>query len=555
MRIVGVSAVLLISACGLSLLAQQPQAPEPASPPSASPSQTTGQQTTGTDEQDATPVQQRDQQIRQFDPLDRIDDKESKAREKASRDAEKRRDEGQSPTPGSIAATERDRTRPDQGPQVVDDDATEEPVQEYTGPAVLSRSYSVSRPLIPQQLKWAENVGVSLIYDTGVSRVINANGSLSNASLIGTLFTWGLSGRHYFRHDQIGVNYTGSYSQYAGGTAFTGSNNTVTVDYSHVLSRRLTLNVTGIGSILSQNYVLDNGTIGPETTVANINLSSSPNIQITDYGTKQFSTQIDVTFQQSARMSFDGGVSYFAVVRDAPGLLGMTGEQGRGDMNYRLTRKMTVGAYYSYSYYIFPHGFGTTGTNTVGGIFSYAFSNTTQVRFRGGISDVDSREFQPVTIAPAIAALLGQSSGLIDAYAKVLTSDISAQFVKDFRHGKTASLAYAHGVSPGNGVYQTSAQQSVSGNFVMPLYRVYSIQASFGRDSLTAIGVSQATLGNYSSEYGRVTVSRAFRRGLALKFSAEFRHYVVSDSAILENQLMLTSGVTWGPPGGKLWPF
>jgi len=177
---------------------------------------------------------------------------------------------------------------------------------------VLSRSYSVSRPLIPEQLKWTENVGVSAIYDSGVSRAITADGSLSNASLIGTLFTWGLSGRHYFRHDQIGVNYTGSYSQYAGGTAFTGSNNTVTVDYSHVLSRRLTLNVTGIGSILSQNYVLDNGTIGPETTVANINLSSSPNIQITDYGTKQFSTQIDVTFQQSARLSFDGGVSYFA---------------------------------------------------------------------------------------------------------------------------------------------------------------------------------------------------------------------------------------------------
>ena len=551
MRIVGICAVLLTSACGLSLLAQQPpRAPEPAPPP-----QTAGQQTTGADEQVATPVQQRDQQIRQFDPLDRSDDKESKAREKAARDAEKRRDEAQTPTPGSIAATERDRTRPDQGPQVVDDDATEEPVQEYTGPAVLSRSYSVSRPLIPQQLNWSEHVGVSLIYDSGVSRVINADGSLSNASLVGTLFTWGLSGRHYFRHDQIGVNYTGSYSQYAGSTPFTGSNNSVTVDYSHVLSHPHTLNVTGLGSILSQNYVLDNGVIGPETTVANINLSSSPNIQITDYGTKQFSTQIDVTFQKSARLSFDGGVSYFAVVRDAPGLLGMTGEQGRGDMNYRLTRKMTVGAYYSYSYYIFPRGFGTSDTNTFGGIFSYALNSTMELRLRGGVSDVNSREFQPVEIAPAIAALLGQTSGLIDAYTKVLTSDISAQFVKDFRRGKTASLAYAHGVSPGNGVYQTSEQQSISGNFVMPLYRVYSIQASFGRDTLTALGISQSTLGSYSSEYGRVALSRAFRRGAALNFSAEFRHYIVSNSAILENQLLLTSGVSWGPPGGKLWPF
>lgn len=178
-----------------------------------------------------------------------------------------------------------------------------------------------------------------------------------------------------------------------------------------------------------------------------------------------------------------------------------------------------------------------------------------QVRFRGGLSDVNSREFQPVGIAPAIAALLGTNSGLIDAYTKVLTSDISAQFVKDFRRGKTASLAYAHGVSPGNGVYQTSEQQSISANFGMPLYRVYSLQASFGRDTLTAVGVSQSTLGSYSSEYAQLTLSRAFRRGVALNFSAQFRHYIVSDSAILENQLMLTSGVSWGPPGGKLWPF
>jgi hypothetical protein len=576
MRIVGVCAVLLTSACGLSLLAQQPQASEPASTPPASSSpaptsqtpesqttgsqttgtQSTGTQTTGTESPDLTPIEQREQQIRQFDPLDRGEDKESRAREKAARDAEKRRDDEQTPLPGSIAATERDQSRPDRGPQVSEDDTTEEPVQEYTGPAVLSRSYSVSRPLIPQQLKWTESVGINFSYNSGAIETVNANGSLSSAALLGTMVNWAISGRHYFRRDQIAVNYAGSYSQYgAGPSAFNGLNNSIAVDYSHVLSRRVRLNVTGLGSMLSQNYVLDNATLSPETSVANINLASSPNIQITDAGTKQFSTQIDLTFQQSSRLSFDGGVSYFAVVRDAPGLLGMTGEQGRGDMNYRLTRQMTVGAYYSYSYYIFPQGFGTTDTNTVGAIFSYAFTSTMQLRLRGGISYVNSREFQPAIIAPYIAALLGQTSGLIDAYTKVATSDISAQFVKDFRRGKTFTVAYAHGISPGNGIYQTSEQQSMSANFGMRFFRTYQLGASVGRDTLTAVGVSQATLGSYASEYGRITLSRGFHNGVALNFAAEFRHYVISNSAVLENQLHLTSGVSWGPPGGKLWPF
>lgn len=237
MRIVGVYAVLLTSACGLSLLGQQPQASDPASPQPASASQAPESQTTGTDSPEITPVQQRDQQVRQFDPLDRGDDKESKAREKAARDAEKRRDEGQTPIPGSIAATERDQARANQGPQVSEDDTAEEPVQEYTGPAVLSRSYSVSRPLIPQQLKWTESVGVSLSYSTGATEAINANGTLGSAALLGAMLNWGISGRHYFRRDQIGVRYTGNYSQYGTGpSGFNGMNNSLAVDYSHVLA-------------------------------------------------------------------------------------------------------------------------------------------------------------------------------------------------------------------------------------------------------------------------------------------------------------------------------
>ena len=356
----------------------------------------------------------------------------------------------------------------------------------------------------------------------------------------------------------IAVNYTGSFTNYSGTGGLTGANNAVALDYSHVLSRRLTLNVTAVGSVLSQNYALDNANPGPETdSVANINLSSSPNIQITDSGTKQYSTQIDVTFQQSARLSFDGGVSYFGIVRDAAGLLGMTGEQGRGDMNYRLTRQMTVGAYYSYSYYIFPRGFGTTDTNTAGGIFSVciyqydagAAAGRSILRGQPGISASDD------TSGHRGASWTRFGAGRRIHQSGNGNSDISAQFVKDFRGGKTASVAYAHGVSPGNGVFQTSEQQSMSATFGMSLFRTYKLQVGAGRDSLTAVGVLTAELGNYSSEYGRVALSRSFSRGVALNFGVEFRHYLVSDSAILENQLRLTSGLTWGPPGGKLWPF
>ena len=121
MRLVGHCALLFVSLWAISLPAQQPA---PAETPAALPPVTqTPDNATATDQPDTadqrdkdlhplTPEQIREQQIRQFDPLDRSDEKaakeKEKEREKAGRDQKK---DGQTdtPLPGSIAASERDR--------------------------------------------------------------------------------------------------------------------------------------------------------------------------------------------------------------------------------------------------------------------------------------------------------------------------------------------------------------------------------------------------------------------------------------------------------------
>ncbi len=542
---IGVCALLAISAYGGFLFAQTPDQTVPQA--GANPAQP------DSDQAPLTPLQQREQQIRQFDPLDR-DDEDSQAgkdKAKAAHEVEKRRTQDQTATPGSIAASQQNSARRS-GPQVVDDGNSGAPVQEYTGPAVLSRTYSIGQPLIPEQVKWQESAGMSSVYDSGIARPINADGSLGPPStLIGTMLNWSLAGRHYFRRDQVSVNYTGNFSQYSGLGAYNGANNSIAATYSHLLSRRLTLNLVGNGSILSQNYVLENQPVGPET-IANINLSSSPNIQIYDTGSKQFSSQADVTWQKTSRLSFSMGTSYFSISRDSPQLLGMTGQQARGDVNYRLTRKMTIGSYYSFSHYVYPHGFGNSDINTFGGIYSYAFNRTMQLRFRGGLSYVESVGFETVAINPLIAALLGVNTGVIDAYTTYKTSDFSVQFVKDFRHGATASLAYAHGISPGNGVFQASEQESMSANLTTKVFRTYSFSASLGRDTLSSISQN---LGKYQSEYARISLNRAYRRGVGLSLGLEYRYFDVSGLGFLRNQLRITSGVSWGSGTGRLWPF
>ncbi len=505
------------------------------------------------DQQEAVPtpltaVEERDEQVREIDPLD-TEDKDSKA--KADREADRRREQGQAPVPGSIAATERNGAR--SGPQVLEGGDAEAPVQEYTGPAVLSRSYSISQQLIPEQVKWQENVGVSGVYDTGLLRPLSANGTEGSPSpLFGTMLTWGFGGRHYFHRDMISVNYSGSYSRYSGVGAFNGGNQTIAVNYSHVLSRRLKLNLSGTGAIWSENSVLENQPVGPDS-IANVDLAISPNIQIYDVGAKQFSSQAELTWQESSRLSFSMGTSYFGIEQNSASLLGMTGQQFRGDVNYRLTRKMTIGSYYSFSHYLYPHGVGNSATNTAGGIFSYAFNRTTQLRFRGGFSQVESVGLEQVQINPVVAALLGENSGVIDAYMTYKTTDFSAQFVKDFHGGRTtASLAYARGISPGNGVFQTSQQESLSASMTARVFRTYTLTAAAGRDTLVAVGQA---LGKYESEYGRLALARTYKRGVGLTLAAEYRYFDIDSYGFVRNQLRITSGVTWGSGTGRLWPF
>jgi hypothetical protein len=248
------------------------------------------------------------------------------------------------------------------------------------------------------------------------------------------------------------------------------------------------------------------------------------------------------------------GTSYFGIERDSPLLLGVTGQQARGDVNYRLTSRTTIGAYYSFSHYLYPDGVGNSDTDTFGGIYSYAFNRTTQLRFRGGISQVQSLGLVTVAIPPAIAVLLGVNSGIIDSYATYRTTDISAQFIKDFRGGRTASLAYARGISPGNGVFQTSQQESISAGLMAKVLRSYSLSLGAGRDTLKAATLSVVeNLGVYQSEYARLTLGRSYQRGIGASLAVEFRHFDLDTPGYVRNQLRITSGITWG--SGRLWPF
>ncbi len=204
------------------------------------------------------------------------------------------------PLPGSVAASNAAATKSSgsSGPAPGSDSADS---GDYSGPAVLTRSYTLARPMESQQIKWKLSVGVSFSYDLGQTGAQNPNGTFVSNSTYGESLSWGLSGRHVWKLDQLGVSYSANYSGYSGNGGLSGMNNALNLDYSHVVSHKLSVQVVESLQLLSQNYSLENPTLAPGSSEANINLSTSPNLQILGNTVRQSNTSVSATYTPSSR--------------------------------------------------------------------------------------------------------------------------------------------------------------------------------------------------------------------------------------------------------------
>jgi hypothetical protein len=439
-----------------------------------------------------------------------------------------------------------------------DSDTPEEGDSGYSGPAVLTRSYTLARPMDATPIKWAGSLGFSYSWDDGrAPGIVNgATGFVSTTASAASL-NWNLGGRHRWKRDQIGLSYAGNYSEYFGQNAFynlTGLNNSLNLDYSHVFSRRLQFHLVESGQDLSQNYPLENPALQPGSSVANINLATSPTIQLLNNTVHQSSTQAGVTYRQTARLSWDGSVSYFIIGESQTGLTGMRGQQYSGDLNYRWTSRTTVGAYYSYTDYEYSHDISHSTSNGAGLIYSYAINRHMQLRTRFGLSQIKSRAYETITLPPELAAILGRSVTLVNASSNFSTTDVSAQLVRDFGRSRSATLAFARGESPGNGLLLTSIEETATAGYSTSLFR-RRVPVNVGVSYSSLNATLQANLGNVKSESVYFTTSRPLSHHIGSTFSANYGRNTIVGTTLTQDFVSLAIGLSWSPRLDRIVPF
>jgi hypothetical protein len=372
---------------------------------------------------------------------------------------------------------------------------------QYGGPAILARGQAPGA-MAATQIDFRPFVSVTGTYDTGLNGVsVDANGAPVNDASYGVSLGFGVSGLHSWRHTKIGLDYSGNFSHYDK-SFYDGLNaQSLQLSLTHQLSRHAVVSLNNSAVLYGSNRA--SPTL-PQTIEFDPSTTYVPTNDFFDNRTISLSTQGSLAIQRSTRLSFLIGGDGFLTRRRSSALYGVTGEGAHGDLMYRLNRRSTVGAMYSYMHYAFTGLPGGTDAHTVIGSYSRSLSPTMQMSASGGITRYENVFVEVVPIDPAIAAVIGISSAQRVSYQKNIMPNLGFRLSKVVPRG-TVFLSASHSLNPGNGLFLTSTSTNASLGYNYTGLRRWAISASANYDQSKSVG---NVFGTYGSYFAALSASR-----------------------------------------------
>jgi hypothetical protein len=369
------------------------------------------------------------------------------------------------------------------------------------------------------QISFRPFVEVSGVYDTGLAGVaVNSQGDLATEASAGVQLAWGVSGSHSWRHTQIGLDYHGDILHYAATTFYDSTDQSLLFGVKHQFTRHISLNLRNSAGMFSRN----SGLLGlPQTIPFDPFQSFIPTTDFFDNRTIYGSSMADLMIQKTSRLSFDIGGGGFINRRRSTALYGVTGAVATADVQYRLTRRSTIGANYNYNHYSFTGIFSSTDSHGVAG--SYAIQLTRRLEFSGyaGFMRVETKFIQDVPVDPAVAAIIGITQGVQVVYSTRYVPNISARLSRTFSRG-VLFINGGHTVTPGNGLFLTSTTTTANAGYTYTGLRRWSFNMAVGYNNNNSIG---NVVGNYGGTTGNLSISRKITRSVHTVASFSARQY------------------------------
>ena len=148
-----------------------------------------------------------------------------------------------------------------------------------------------------------------------------------------------------------------------------------------------------------------------------------------------------------------------------------------------------------------------------------------------------------VALDPFLAALFGTPASIQAVYLRNFAPDFNFQ-IRHKVSNLTLTVAYARGVTPGNGVILTSIRQSGNVGANYKIGRQWTAANTGGYDTLSSFG---ATSQRYASVFAGASVYRKVARNLDWHTRLDFHHYTFDNTGFLRNSFNFSTGIVWTP--------
>ena len=392
-----------------------------------------------------------------------------------------------------------------------------------------------------EQLDLRFYASVDGIYDTGIQPFsLDANGKLAQVNgLAGVESALGAYGVHSWAHAQLGLDYRGTYRHYDGNGFYDGSDQSLKLGYTVQPTKRLSLDMRGIGG--TSSYSLASPVTGYVPVADSV--VAQPTMLLFDDRTNYLESGLDANYLVTSRTTLTAGGSGYFIDHQAKGLVNARGYSLHGAVMHRLTRQTSVGADYMYQHYDFPGNFGESDVNTYTGRITHDFGRLWSASLSAGAFTAEVQGLQTISFDPVISALLGVSSGVQAFYRKSIYPAGDARLVRKFKTAEI-SLGYSLGVTPGNGVYLTSRQQSGFASVSYTGVRKWSFSAGAAYSKLTTIGQGIAP---YALTSGSVGTTYEIMKTLHITARFDTRDQTVSVNGYQRSSYRASLGLAYSP--------
>ncbi len=412
----------------------------------------------------------------------------------------------------------------------------------YLGPAVLSSGASGVGNRSGQMVDLRFYAGVNGVYDSSLEPVaVNSQGQLVTVGgAYGVEANIGLYGTHSWRTALLGVDYRGTFREYANFPQYSGIDQYLTLGYTWQQSRRYIWKAQLMGGILDDAL----GGIGVEPVITTVNPSVlTPSTLLFDSRSYYLQGGLDFTIQQTARTSFTIGGQGFDVWRQSSYLVGVEGYSARGTIEHRLNRNTSVGFSYQRQHFNFPKVFGQADIDTGELFIGSNLGRLWTYTIRAGVFHSEVSGLESVALNPVVAALLGQQTTVQAYYKENVFPSGSANLTRRF---KTAALTffYSQSVVPGNGVYLTSKNQNGLAQYSYTGIRKLNLSVSGGYNSLSSLGQGIQPYRTATAGAG-LTYSLPLYLHLVARY--DYRYQAIEDLAYKNNGYRVTLGLTYSP--------